>query len=212
MIVTALLVAWVFLVAFAVWEATSQRPGTSDELRTLAAVLAALIIAAGLSVLGALPANAHDGHEIEAWLEDWTGRLPAGGLSAGSPLVEELADFKSRHTWYFNPAPEPARETPRRSGPSVPYNVEAWRPLVAQHFAAGDVDRALCLIHHESRGNPSARNPRSSAEGLFQILAFWEDAYGLDRSDPAQNVELAAIVRDVQGWAAWSPYNRGLCR
>jgi uncharacterized BrkB/YihY/UPF0761 family membrane protein len=56
--VTALaLFGFVQLAAFAVWETTEQRPGTRDELRTLAAVLVALLIVAGLSVLGVLPAD-----------------------------------------------------------------------------------------------------------------------------------------------------------
>lgn len=172
-------------------------------------------------IAGALEADAHTLDEIEAWETDWALRLAqlaehaaaVGGLSVRGleELIAERHDFEGRHRWHYNPELEP-RETSRRSGPSVPYNVENWRPLVSRYFAAGDVDRALCLIWHESRGDPSAKNPRSSATGLFQILAFWEDRYGLDRWDPARNVQLAAIIRDVQGWTAWSPYNRGLCR
>lgn len=49
--------AWVVLCAAAVWAGTRQRFGTADELRTFAAVIAALVISAGLSTLGALPAE-----------------------------------------------------------------------------------------------------------------------------------------------------------
>jgi hypothetical protein len=179
----------------------------------------ALTLAVAGTVALALPASAHDLDEIEAFERSWRAQLVAaaaitGGLSIDDlrELVELRRDFEGRHAWHYNPAPAPARRSSTTSRPSVPGSVEAWRPLVAQHFPAGEVDRALCLIYHESRGDPSARNPRSSATGLFQILAFWEDRYGLDRLDPAQNVQLARIIRDAQGWTAWNPYKRGLCR
>ena len=49
--------------------------------------------------------------------------------------------------------------------------VERWRPLVERHFPADEVDMAMCIIEYESAGQPDADNPRSSATGLFQILA-----------------------------------------
>jgi hypothetical protein len=48
-------VGFIFLTAFAVWEGTEQRLGTTDELRVIAGVFAAILIAAGMSVLGAIP-------------------------------------------------------------------------------------------------------------------------------------------------------------
>lgn len=89
-------------------------------------------------------------------------------------------------------------------------NVEQWRGLVAAYFS--DVDRALCLMSHESGGNPNARNPSSGAAGLFQVMPFWWEKYGGDRYDPETNVRVASLIYQQQGWSAWSPYNRGLCR
>lgn len=95
-------------------------------------------------------------------------------------------------------------------------NVERWRSLVAAHFRAEDVERVLCLMAHESGGNPNAKNPRSSARGLMQILgSLWAPHYGVaadDLYDPNLNLAIARDIRDSQGWQAWSPYNRGLCR
>jgi hypothetical protein len=65
---------------------------------------------------------------------------------------------------------------------------------------------------YESKGNPNAKNPTSSASGLFQILRFWWEDFGLDPFVPEQNVWMAAQIKDIQGWQAWSPYNRGLCQ
>ena len=43
--------AFLLLSSFAVWEGTDRRPGTLDELRTLADTFAAIVIFGGVSVL-----------------------------------------------------------------------------------------------------------------------------------------------------------------
>ena len=91
-------------------------------------------------------------------------------------------------------------------------NVEQWRTLVAQYFQPEQVDTMLCLMQHESGGNPNADNPNSSAAGLFQIMGFWWDKYGGNTYDPETNVALARVIYDQQGYGAWNPYGRGLCR
>ena len=90
-----------------------------------------------------------------------------------------------------------------------------WGPLVAAYFRIEDVPRALCLMGHESRGDPRAINPTSGASGLMQVMPFWAARFGYsaaDLLDPMVNLEIAAWIRDYQGWTAWSPYKRGLCR
>ena len=67
----------------------------------------------------------------------------------------------------------------------------------------------------ESAGDPSARNPTSGASGLMQVMPFWAAHFGHDTNDffdPWINLEVAAQIRDQQGWGAWSPYVRGSCR
>ena len=97
--------------------------------------------------------------------------------------------------------------------------VDQWLPLVAGHF--GDlgpeaVNRVMCLMVYESGGNPNAKNPTSSARGLMQVLAsLWAPHFGLTYDqlyDPSINLWAARKIYDAQGWYAWSPYNRGLCR
>jgi Transglycosylase SLT domain len=94
--------------------------------------------------------------------------------------------------------------------------VERWRPLVASEFPAQEVETAMCIISHESGGNPDADNPRSSARGLFQILgSMWASHYGISQADlydPVTNVLIARDVWEDYGWSAWSPYQRGTCR
>lgn len=86
--------------------------------------------------------------------------------------------------------------------------VYRWRPLVAEHFPADEVDTAMCIIRHESGGDPEADNPRSSATGLFQILAgLWGDHYQVTHdqfTDPELNVRLARDIWDAYGWGAWT--------
>ncbi|MEX2134369.1 MAG: transglycosylase SLT domain-containing protein [Acidimicrobiia bacterium] len=93
--------------------------------------------------------------------------------------------------------------------------VDRWGPLVASYFRPEDVARALCLMELESAGDPGARNPASGATGLMQVMPFWAGHFGYSTSDlfnPWTNLEVAAAIREQQGWEAWSPYIRGMCR
>ena len=90
--------------------------------------------------------------------------------------------------------------------------VERWRPLVEDYFPPEEVEIALCVIRHESAGNPEADNPRSSATGLFQVLSsLWSDRYGVsyrELLDPEVNARVARAIWDESGWRAWSAYHR----
>lgn len=94
--------------------------------------------------------------------------------------------------------------------------VERWRPLIATQFPEEELDTAMCIIRHESNGDPSADNPRSTARGLFQVLgSLWAPKYEVPQTalyDPVTNTRMAAGIWEDQGWMAWSPYQRGLCR
>jgi hypothetical protein len=51
---------------------------------------------------------------------------------------------------------------------------ERWRTLVEKYFNAAQVPWALQILDCESVGNPYAKNPNSSASGLFQhIKRYW---------------------------------------
>ena len=79
--------------------------------------------------------------------------------------------------------------------------VERWRTLVAAWFPADKVDEALAIIQCESEGDPTAKNPVSSASGLWQFLKGWwlgrwsPDTVGaFDPFDPVASMRAAAIV------------------
>jgi soluble lytic murein transglycosylase-like protein len=98
---------------------------------------------------------------------------------------------------------------------AFPARVRHWAPLVSAYFRPEDVARALCLMDLESAGDRNARNPSSGAAGLMQVMPFWAGHFGYKVSDlyqPAPNLQVAAYILDEQGWGAWSPYDRGMCR
>jgi hypothetical protein len=120
------------------------------------------------------------------------------------------------------PAAQPAVEAIRpavpdapsidRTVPLEPGSAEDWRPLIALFFAPSDVDRAVEVVQCESRGRAAAKNPRSTASGLFQHLAsLWPERAekagyaGSDVFDPVANTAVAAwLVYDGGGWRHWN--------
>lgn len=163
----------------------------------------AVIVA--LIMMLALPAQAHTEAEQRQWERDWIERAEG---KVTPKLVEEWVDFHARHL-------KPKRVTgitSRTTYRGIGSNVEQWRGLVAGYFS--DVDRALCLMEHESGGNPNATS-HAGARGLLQVMPFWAEHLGLSPDalyDPATNIEVARYVYGQQGWWAWDPYKRGLCR
>lgn len=162
-----------------------------------------------------LPAQAHSKEELDQFREDWIERASE---KITWEMVEEFLDMMERHHWYSEwrpPRVSTSSSAPPRSastGTGMGSGVEQWRALVSAYFPADQVDRALCIMGHESGGNPNAKNPRSSASGLFQLLSTWHDYFGIDPFVPEQNVSAAAQLMALYGWSQWSPYNRGLCR
>ncbi len=110
--------------------------------------------------------------------------------------------------------PAPAAENhPELPPPARTYSdqVEQWRPLVGSHFAADDIPWAMRVMNCESKGDPRARNPRSSASGLFQHLArYWAERSGkagwegADIFDPTANVAVAAWLFYSGGPSHWT--------
>jgi hypothetical protein len=96
------------------------------------------------------------------------------------------------------------------TGDEFAWAVERWRPVVAMYFPTDRVDWALHIIECESHGDPDAKNPRSTASGLFQHLASlwgeraaaagWADA---DVFDPFANIAVAAWLLETGGPGHW---------
>ena len=195
-----------------------------------------LALAAAL-ILIPLTAQAHDHEEIQEWEWNWEARvekvyqdiqetdvLTSSAIERLAVLNFERQDFESRHPCHFTGDCSPTTTAAIASatgevsqaaaGEIWMDSVEEWRPLVAGHFAPGDVETALCLMERESAGNPTAKNP-SGASGLMQVMPGWANDFGMSVNDlmiPEKNLYAAARIKDIQGWTAWSPYNRGECR
>lgn len=165
----------------------------------------------------------HTNVQLTEWVEDWAERAD---YALSAELMDELADMKERHPWYFDPT---ANRTEIRTSPSTPSgwsgSVEQWRPLVATYFAASKVDTAMCILAHETgfTGDPNSKNTRSSAAGLFQFLKYtWDEMVPLSVTggsygsgmvyNPEANVRSAAWLQEAYNWHQWSPYHAGKCR
>lgn len=152
-----------------------------------------------------LPFTPHTTTELEQWSNDWQNRA-VENLTV--ELMNERRDMHERHLWFFDPQPEEVRH---RDGtrpdvaapPPTTAGVEQWRSLVAAYFPPEAVDRMLRIMECESHGNPAAKNPNSSATGLFQIMAFWQTAWPGDYTDPWVNVSVAYQIWLEQGYGAW---------
>lgn len=186
-----------------------------------------VLIVVVLAVMAvATPAQAHTDAELHEWQLGWFERVEAGGGSLSMSLMAELLDMRERHpcrtvigTWTdaCERTPTPSHTHSARSsnppgsaGTGMGTNVEQWRGLVEGYF--GDyTDEALRVMACESGGNPNAKNPRSSASGLFQVLGGWADRFGYARSDlfvPEVNVSIAKRLFDDGAsrgnrWSHW---------
>lgn len=152
----------------------------------------------------------HPTAALEEWVADWEDRvLSHGGLNQG--LIAEYFDMAERHPRFFGQ--RSAVPPPQHSFPTA---VERWRSLVAAYFRSDEVHKALHVISCESNGKPDAKNPGSSASGLFQHLARYWDSRSADAGwvgasiwDPEANVAVAAWLRDQRGgWRHWPQCGR----
>jgi hypothetical protein len=154
----------------------------------------------------------HPTIDLDEWAEDWQDRVVENGGSLSFSLVGEYVEMAQRHPCYFrNDCPRPVRRSSSSTGStSMGSNVEQWRYLVAAYFPADQVNLALRVMVCESGGNPTAKNPGSSASGLFQHLGkYWTKRSaaagfaGASIFDPTANVAVAAWLA-AQGWSHWN--------
>ena len=97
--------------------------------------------------------------------------------------------------------------------------IERWRPLVERYFSPDRVEEALSIIDCESNGDPRARNPRSSAAGLFQFLdRTWSHSSeqagfeGESPFSPEANIASAAWLVEYSLGVGDSPWAHWTCR
>ena len=95
-------------------------------------------------------------------------------------------------------------------------NIRPYVEWVFEDHPTVTVDQAVNIIECESNWKPSARNPNSTAGGVFQFLqgtyhgeAHWHGwphplADAENRFDPVHAINLAALVVERDGgWRQW---------
>jgi hypothetical protein len=180
----------------------------------------------------ALPAQAHTEEELEAWLSEFN-RIRAYVETPETPLslpeAEALYadlnvifdDMRDRHPCsevLGTPCPvttSPVGPAHDHRGVGTGYSgmgngdAEAWRSLFEVYFGA-NTDAALRVAACESGFNPGAKNPRSSASGMFQFLSStWErttgESYPGNVFDAESNIAAAAkLSKGGSDWGQWS--------
>lgn len=146
--------------------------------------------------------------------------LATGSTPAAAVEPAELSDARSAYRIAQLEIAERAQELmlaelrtlngPYDNMSDVAWDVERWRPVVATYFPENRIDWALDIISCESHGDPLAKNPRSSASGLFQHLArLWPERAaaagweGADVFDPTANIAVSAWLLDHGGTSHW---------
>lgn len=156
-------------------------------------------------LIGLLPlpsvAGAHSGAEIREWERGWIKTTWEDGHITREEATEWTA-FKQENSYLVLPV------LYRQVEPSA--SVERWRGLVEKYFKPRDVQWAMRVMECESRGDPNAKNPHSSASGLFQHLgSYWPERStkagwaGADIFDPEANIAVAAWLLDWGGRSHW---------
>lgn len=89
---------------------------------------------------------------------------------------------------------------------------EHWGPGGSQIQVEKFLDDAIAICLSESGGRTDAKNPNSSASGLWQVMvSVHRDKIGSqDIFDPVVNTRVAhRIYDDAGGWTPWEVYNNG---
>lgn len=87
---------------------------------------------------------------------------------------------------------------------------DCYSALGPAGWPASDQPRMRRIIWRESRNQPTARNPRSSAAGCAQLLAMHDWRYREVGCTPAQKLDAVCNLRAARhlflaaGWQPWS--------
>ena len=108
------------------------------------------------------------------------------------------------------------------------HNAEQWRPLVAEIFAADEVDDVLSVMACESGGNPNTRYVEEwgvESVGLMQINEGWLTGWSrpewsirshngepVDLTDPATNLQAAKFIRFFEDVTDQNPWSQWACK
>jgi len=107
------------------------------------------------------------------------------------------------------PPPPTEAPTPSFSSASSNGRCVGAEALLAYYSPGWNVTRMSGIMYRESRCDPSAKNSRSSATGLLQLLSSlhcpWlaKELGPCDLYDPVYNIRAAALLWEKSGYGAW---------
>lgn len=190
--------------------------------RILAALMAATVIGVPTLAQASTGWARYDGSTFVKWRtsidapagEDLTPALRAGLAEFQLAKRAAIRGAKAAHRrWLVSQVPKAARGAYEPTG-GRSWGAGAVQDLIRARFPSSEVPRALCTAYRESHFNPYAKNPHSSASGVFQFVAStWRSVSvragwgGASVFSAVANVAVAAwVVRNI-GWSPW----RGGC-
>jgi len=165
--------------------------------------------------------------EDRGWLDVWFthGELDyvmANGLTDGmyQCMLDRMEAGEKLAAAPISATASPAKDNGDSTVVSVSSGVEQWRPLVETYFPSDWVEWALRIMQCESGGDPNAKNPHSSASGLFQHLArLWPGRAkaagwtGASVFNPEANIAVAAWLLHHGGRnGPWTGTNHWECK
>lgn len=165
-------------------EAMMQRGASSQPKTAIEG-----INAAASSIMGALlqrKIGAQDAKNREAYNSQFGSLL--GGQSQGAPYAASPATPSAFETPNPGGLPQSTIAAVDRVSPNIPHDFSKIEQTYG--LPAGYLSQVAQI---ESRGNPNAQNPKSSAGGMFQFIDSTAKQYGLtDKTDPYASADAAA--------------------
>lgn len=165
-------------------EAMMQRGASSQPKTAIEG-----INAAASSIMGALlqrKIGAQDAKNREAYNSQFGSLL--GGQSQGAPYAASPATPSAFETPNPGGLPQSTIAAVDRVSPNIPHDFSKIEQTYG--LPSGYLSQVAQI---ESRGNPNAQNPNSSAGGMFQFIDSTAKQYGLtDKTDPYASADAAA--------------------
>jgi hypothetical protein len=197
----------------------NERHRTAAALLLMAAIVAVLLIAAPAASRGRVASGgarsapgAPSPADVRTVTIDAAAAMGPDRPMAEAALMRRTARDLRHSAWVarrsHRGSPAHAGGTGGAAGRGL--SVRGMVAAIFGRIAPGQVGTALCVANRESHFNPYARNPYSSAAGVFQwVSSSWSSysrRYGFGGAsvfDAYANISVAAHAVADGGWGPW---------